>query len=113
MILEIYSFSIVFSSLFWQFIKETLQQRNYPEALRYRKLLAEEKERIINEERVAQLAEMEARFQSEKKQNEILVLMQQTDINNLIISEQKLQIQRRNQIIAFVGLLTLLTAEII
>jgi len=95
----------------WATIYE--KQKKYPEALRYRKLLASEKERILNEEKVAQIAEMEVRFQSEKKQNEILVLKQKNEIDELVISEQSLQIQKRNYILGFAGLLILLVTGII
>jgi signal transduction histidine kinase len=80
---------------------------NYPEALRYRKLYEQEKDKMNNEQRLSQITELEERFQSERKQTQILVLEQNQHISDLLIREQSSQIQRRNYIL--IGLILLIS----
>ena len=90
----------------WADIHENL--KDYKEALRYRKLLDTEKGKLINKERINQLAEMEARYQSEKKKTKIITLQRESAVNGLIILEQSQQIQKRNYVLGGVILLILL-----
>lgn len=74
----------------------------YPNAIKYRKLYEEEKASFINTERSTQLAEMQVKFETQKKVDEILVLQQERKIRNLKIKEQNFLITRKNhQMAAF------------
>lgn len=84
---------------------EMLQR--YPEALKYRKLYEQERNEFINTQRSGQLADMQTKYETEKKENEIQLLKQKERISALEIAEQKLQIQKRNYLL-YGGLLLLI-----
>ncbi|SHG97911.1 Histidine kinase-, DNA gyrase B-, and HSP90-like ATPase [Flavobacterium fluvii] len=74
----------------------------YPKAIKYRKLFEEEKSSFINTQRTTQLSEMQVKFETQKKVDEILVLQQERKIRNLKIKEQNFQLTRKNnQMIVF------------
>lgn len=73
---------------------ETLKQ--YEAAIQYRKLYEKEKNEFINSQRSGQLAEMQTKYETEKKESEIKILKQKERISKLEIQEQKLAIQKRN-----------------
>jgi signal transduction histidine kinase len=87
--------------------------RNFEEALKYRKLFDQEKSNIYNLERQSQLLEFEGKFQSERKQKEILVLKQQQKISSLLINAQSLKIKYRNYLLSGLIILLLMTGFII
>jgi len=73
--------------------------KNYPEAIKYRKLYESTKNDFINSERSAQLAEMQTKYETERKENEIRNLKQNERIQELEISKQKLQLKERNNLL--------------
>jgi len=73
--------------------------KNYPEAIKYRKLFESTKNDFINSERSAQLAEMQTKYETERKENEIRNLKQNERIQELEISKQKLQLKERNNLL--------------
>ncbi|MCB0754389.1 MAG: hypothetical protein H6602_00750 [Flavobacteriales bacterium] len=62
---------------------------NGPEALRYYKLFNAEKDTLLETQRTEQLAEMETRFETEKKEKENLILKQETQEQQLVVSRQR------------------------
>lgn len=84
----------------------------YRQALAYRKSYEERKYDFINSERSAQLADMQVKYETEKKESEIRELRNDKKIKELEISRQQLMIDKRNRlIIAFVcSMAALLTA---
>ena len=70
--------------------------KNYPEALRCRKMYEQLKSEFINTERSAQLAEMQTKYETSKKEAQIQSLEQQQKIHELEISAQGAEIQKRN-----------------
>jgi len=82
-------------------------QQDYKNALKYQLLLAKEKEKIFNTTRTKQIAEMETKYQSQKKDNEIQLLNKEKEKTKAIaLAEQK----KKNTIIISItfGLLIVL-----
>lgn len=78
----------------------------YPNAIKYRKLFEAEKDNFINSNRSGQLAEMQVKFETQKKMDEIKLLRQEGKIRDLKIKNQNFQITKKNNlIIAFFLLL--------
>ncbi len=77
----------------------------WSEAVFYRKEFEREKDNYINTERSSQLADMQVRYETTKKEAEITQLQQQNKIKNLEITKKQLVIERRNQLIVFFILL--------
>lgn len=78
----------------------------FSEALKYRKLHEIEKESFINLERSNQLAEMQVKFETQKKEAEIQFLNQETKIRDLKIIKQASLLTKKNyQISAFLFLM--------
>jgi two-component system, NarL family, sensor kinase len=71
----------------------------YSEAYRYAQLHAASKDSLFNTEKSKQIAEMQALFETEKKEKEISLLRKEQQINDLVISRQK---QQRNLLIGSV-----------
>ncbi|MGY3211746.1 tetratricopeptide repeat-containing sensor histidine kinase [Mucilaginibacter sp. HD30] len=62
------------------------------------------KDEYINVERSSQMAEMQTRYETEKKENQIVTLKQQQQISSLNIEQQQLQLQKRNyQVLTITG----------
>jgi len=72
---------------------ENLHQ--YTQAIQYRKLYEEEKNRFINSERSGQLAEMQTKYDTEKKESEIKLLRQQEQIDALKIKNQETVLKKQ------------------
>ena len=73
------------------------------DALKCRKIFEQEKEKFINSTRSGQLAEMQIKYQTQIKEDEITLLHQEGKIRNLKIKEQNFQITKKNhQITAFI-----------
>ncbi|PWA07443.1 tetratricopeptide repeat-containing sensor histidine kinase [Flavobacterium psychrotolerans] len=82
----------------------------FAKAIEYRKLYEQEKDAFINTNRSGQLAEIQIKYETKLKEEEIKLLYQERKIKDLKISEQNLQISRKNnQITAFLLLLLGLT----
>ena len=78
----------------------------FTSAIKYRKLYELENRNFINEQRSTQLAEMQVKYETEKKQAEIKYLHQEGKIRNLKIQEQDFKIIKKNRLIlAFIFLL--------
>lgn len=74
-----------------------------PNALKYRKIFEQEKEKFINSSRSGQLAEIQIKYETQIKEDEIALLHQEGKIRNLKIKEQNFQISKKNhQITAFI-----------
>jgi signal transduction histidine kinase len=65
---------------------------NGQEALCYYKLFNAEKDTLLETQRTEQLAEMETRFETEKKEKENLILKQETQEQQLVVSRQRMWI---------------------
>ncbi len=74
-------------------------EKNYQKAYEYRLIHEEEKSKYLNEESTRQINELQAKYESEKKEAEISTLKQQEEINTLTIFRQDLKIKNRNGII--------------
>ncbi len=70
-------------------------QKQFQKALVYRKLYESEKSKFINIQRSGQLAEMQIKYETEKKESEIKLLRQKEQIKNMEIAEQKLALQKQ------------------
>ena len=78
----------------------------FSNAIKYRKMYELENRNFINDQRSTQLAEMQVKYETEKKQDEIKFLHQERKIRNLRIIEQDFKITRKNRLIlGFVFLL--------
>lgn len=77
-------------------------------AIVFRKLYEQESASFINADRSSQLAEMQIKYETEKKEGQIKLLVQNSKIRKLKIQEQALQIQKRNYFI--MGFLLLFAA---
>ena len=84
----------------------------FDKAIAYRKKYETEKEKFINTDRSAQLIEMQTKYETKKKEDEIVLLHQKEKIKNLELFEQQQQIDRRNEllianVLLLIGLITL------
>lgn len=78
----------------------------FSDALKYRKLYEQEKESFINSKRSGQLTEMQVKYETQKKVDEIKLLNQEGNIRELKIKEQKFLITKKNhQMSAFILLI--------
>ena len=68
------------------------QQGNYKKALGYHRLYADLKDKIYDEESTESLAEMQTRYETEKKEREIELLKKNEEVQELTLSRQKLTI---------------------
>lgn len=73
--------------------------KQYPNAIKFRKLYEYEKDNFINKQRASLLAEKQVKYETEKKINEIKFLQQEGKIKELKIKEQNYQLTRRNQLL--------------
>jgi two-component system sensor histidine kinase UhpB len=73
-------------------------------SLQYQREYSAWSEKIFNEATAKKLGEQQARFESDKRQREILALKQKEKINSLLINGQNLAAQKRNVAIAGLGL---------
>ncbi len=73
--------------------------KQYPNAIKFRKLYEFEKDNFINKQRTSLLAEKQVKYETEKKVSEIKFLQQEGKIKELKIKEQNNQLTRRNQLI--------------
>lgn len=64
--------------------------KNYEKALKYYKLVEDLEDSVLNKERSEQIAEMQARFDAEKKDNEIKTLLREREIQLLSLRNQRL-----------------------
>ena len=75
----------------------------FPNAIKYRKMYELENSKFINEQRSIQLADMQVKYETEKKKAEIKLLQQEGKIRNLKIKDQNFKIIKKNRLIlAFV-----------
>lgn len=75
----------------------------FTDAIKYRKLYEKEKDKFINTDRNKQLAEIQTKYETQKKTDEIILLNQESKIRNFKIKHQELLIKSKNyQILAFV-----------
>jgi len=88
------------------------KMNQFEQAILYRKKYETEKEKFINTNRSDQLIEMQTKYETKKKEDEIIQLHQNEKIRDLVLSEQQLQIERRNglliaNVLLLLGLLVL------
>ena len=83
-------------------------KKNFSQALDHIKLWAELEKEIINEASVNSMAEMQTKYETEKKEKENIALKRKSEVQQLIIenSNQK----RRNQLIISLSLMALISA---
>lgn len=86
-------------------VYETLADANakagdYQKAFNFQKQFAIEKDKFISTESAKQLNDLQTKYETEKKENEIKLLRQNETITLQEIREQKFQIQKRNYIIS-------------
>ena len=87
------------------------KMKNYPQAILYRKLYEQKKDSLINTERSEQIAELQIKYETEKKEHQIRLLEQQEKINQLELNSQMLVSQRKTYFI-IAGLLLACTIGI-
>lgn len=81
--------------------------KQFPDAIKYRKLFELEKDNFINSKRSGQLAEMQVKYETQIKIDEIKLLSKEGKIRKLKIKEQESQIERNNYLLlVFIVLLT-------
>lgn len=85
-----------------QLAKLEKETGHFPEAYHYLELSNTYKDSIQQESSTRAIAEMETKYQTQRKQEEILLLNRQNKIQQL-----QLEIERRNQILILVGALML------
>ncbi|HSQ34771.1 MAG TPA: diguanylate cyclase, partial [Candidatus Binatia bacterium] len=83
--------------------------KDYPQALAYQRRYQELRERLFNEEKAKQTAEMQARYEVEKKQRENELLKQEKQIAALAMDKQRNQ---RN-FLFYLALLVMLLAAVL
>lgn len=64
--------------------------RNYEIALSYHKLFIDEKDAMLNEESLKQAAELNTRYETEKKEKEIVILTKDKQLKDKSLKEQRL-----------------------
>ncbi|MEO8761592.1 MAG: tetratricopeptide repeat protein [Bacteroidia bacterium] len=74
-------------------------QANYKKAYEYNELFSQIKDSILNEESTKQIAEMQTKYETEKKENENQLLQQENSIKTLEIENNNGKIKTRNQTI--------------
>ncbi|MEO6902267.1 MAG: tetratricopeptide repeat protein [Bacteroidia bacterium] len=78
---------------------------NYEKALSYHKLFIDSKDAMLNEENLKQAAELNTRYETDKKEKEILLLTKDKQLNDKSLKEQRLV--RTGLIIGLVAFLLL------
>lgn len=63
---------------------------NFEKALSYNKLYSSSKDKILNEESLKQTAELNTRYETDKKEKEILLLSKDQQLKNKTLKEQRL-----------------------
>jgi tetratricopeptide (TPR) repeat protein len=72
------------------------KQNLFQKSLEYFKLYYETKDSVYNDEKSKTLAELQTRFETEKHENEIVLLQQENTLQELKLNTQQEQINRRN-----------------
>ncbi len=76
---------------FYSSLSELYEKKgDYKQAYNYHKLYADIKDTLLNEQSNKQIAEMNAKYESEKKEKDILLLTKDKDIQQAEIGKQKL-----------------------
>ncbi len=81
---------------------------DYKNAFEFQNLHNRIKDSIFNTSRSKQLIELQTKYETEKKDNQIKTLQSQTEINNLLIKEQNLNVEKRNYLLIALALLLLM-----
>ncbi|HET6227257.1 MAG TPA: tetratricopeptide repeat protein [Bacteroidia bacterium] len=91
------------------------QMTNYKKASEYYKLFSDAKDSLFNEQNSKSMAEMNTKYTTEKKEQEIELLKKNEDIQTLELARQKdeLSTQRTVSISIFVGFLLLMIVAIL
>ena len=79
---------------YFQISESYAGMKNFEKAFEYHKLFTDFKDSLQNEEKAKKIAEIEAKYQSDKQADEITILKQKDDLNSA-------QIGRQNSIIIF------------
>jgi PAS domain S-box-containing protein len=82
--------------------------KDYQKALEHYRLYTDIKDSLLNEESSGQIAEMNTKYESEKKDKEIQLLNEQRAAESKLVSSEK----RKNQLILFTVLIVLLLVTI-
>lgn len=73
--------------------------KDYKKAYEFSRLYKEANDSLINVERSSQMAEMKARYDTEKKEAENMALKNRDEIRSLQLHEQSLKLQNRNYLL--------------
>jgi len=82
--------------------------KNYEKAYEWHQQFSRYSDSLFNSESTKQIAELESKYQTAKKEKEITLLKEEQLINQLNISSQKILLQKRNYQFAGIGGLILL-----
>ncbi|MBI2281894.1 MAG: sensor histidine kinase [Bacteroidetes bacterium] len=83
-------------------------KKNFSQALNHIKLWAEVEKEIINEASVSSMAEMQTKYETEKKEKENLALTKKTEVQQLMIENENQK--RKNQLTLSITLIGLIIA---
>jgi tetratricopeptide (TPR) repeat protein len=90
-------------SIIYNYLARSFEMNNEPQqAILYYKKYIELKESLFNQDMAQQIADVKVQYETEKKEQQIL--LQQQEIENLAL-ENTIQIQKRNTIFAMVGVI--------
>lgn len=87
----------------YQYLSETFQRMNdYRNAYEFHKKYSEIKDSLLNEESSRQITEMQTKYESEKKQKEIVLLQKNKELQDTELAKKKEEVKKQNtQKIAF------------
>lgn len=78
------------------------RQNNYEKAYEFHQLYSQMKDSLLNEESSKQITEMQTKYESEKKQNEIELLNKEKKLQNVELEKKEAEVKKQNtQKIAF------------
>lgn len=72
------------------------KQNNYKEAYEFFTLYAQTKDSMLNESNSKQIAEMQTRYESDKKQKEIALLNKEKELQNVELAKKEAEMKRQN-----------------
>lgn len=84
------------------FAETYAHQKIFSKAYEYHLLYTQIKDSLLNTGNSLQLSELQTKYETEKKEKEIIKLKQQQEIDGLNISKQMLLVQKRNYMIAII-----------
>ncbi|MES2847849.1 MAG: tetratricopeptide repeat protein [Bacteroidota bacterium] len=77
--------------------------KNFEKAYEWKQKFSQYSDSLFNSERTKQVAELESKYETAKKEKEIILLKDKQQINELNISKQSILLQKRNYQFAAIG----------